>query len=165
MEDTMDSINLDHKVKIRYEMEIEGEKEPPWFEKTQEVEFILGRDPIPEEIEKSLMGKKVGEKVEVILSPESAFGPHLPYLIKEMDISYFRDIQKLKAGEWYEEILNPYGSKIRFKVLEIGEDKVKVDFNHPGAGKRIKVKIEVLYNRPATPFEIFAAEMKNCGGG
>lgn len=161
----MEKVDLDYKVKIKYEMEIEGENEPPWFEKIQEVEFILGRDPIPEEIESALIGKKVGDKLEVVLPPESAFGPHLPYLVKEMDLSFFKDIEQLKPEQWYEEVLNPYGSKIRFKILEINENKVKVDFNHPGAGKKVKVKIEILSSRPATPFEIFSAEMRNCQGG
>ncbi len=161
----MDSISFDCKVKVRYEMEIEGEENPLWFEKVREAEFILGRDPIPEEIEKALIGKKTGDIIEIVLPPESAFGPHLPYLVKEVELSYFKDLQNLEVGKWYEEVLNSYGSKIRFKILEINGDKVKIDFNHPGAGKKVKVKIEVLSFRPATLFEIFSTELKNCGGG
>ncbi|MCS7278943.1 MAG: FKBP-type peptidyl-prolyl cis-trans isomerase [Thermodesulfobacteriaceae bacterium] len=161
----MDLIDFDYKVKIRYEMEIENEEEPPWFEKVHETEFILGRDSIPEEVERVLKGKKTGDRVEVVLPPESAFGPHLPYLVKEMELSLFKEVETLKPGKWHEEVLNPYGSKLRFKILEISGDKVKVDFNHPGAGKRVKLKIEILSHRPATPFEIFSAEMRNCSGG
>ncbi|MCS7199816.1 MAG: hypothetical protein RMI63_00065 [Caldimicrobium sp.] len=59
----------------------------------------------------------------------------------------------------------PTEPKPFFKILEVKNGKVKADFNHPAAGKEILMKIEILEARPATAYEIMAAELRACGGG
>lgn len=158
----MDSIKKDFFVKIRYYLELKEEKAPSWFSQPVEVSFILGRDAVPKIIEEAVVGKKEGEEVEIFIPPESAYGPHLPYLIKEVDINTLKHPEKIKVGEWYEEI-NKYGSRISFKVLEIEGNKIKADFNHPAAGKNVIMKIKILEARPATSFEILSAEFRASG--
>lgn len=157
-------IERDAFVRLRYFMEIEGEKTPEWFSRSIEVSFIFGREPIPAIIERAILGKEVGEKVEVTIPPQSAYGPRLDYLVKEIDLKSLKHPEKVKVGEWYEEV-SPYGSRTFFKVLEIRGDKVIADFNHPAAGKNVIMKIEVLEARPASAYEIMAAELRACGGG
>lgn len=157
-------IERDSFVRLRYFMEIEGEKTPEWFSRPIEVSFIFGREPIPAIIERAILGKEAGEKVEVTIPPQSAYGPRLDYLVKEIDLKSLKHPEKVKVGEWYEEV-SPYGSRTFFKVLEIRGDKVIADFNHPAAGKNVIMKIEVLEARPATAYEIMAAELRACGGG
>jgi len=158
----MDSIKKDFFVKIRYYLELKEEKAPSWFSQPVEVSFILGREAIPKIIEEAVVGKKEGDEVEIFIPPESAYGPHLPYLIKEVDINTLKHPEKIKVGEWYEEI-NKYGSRISFKVLEIEGNKIKADFNHPAAGKNVIMKIKILEARPATSFEILSAEFRASG--
>ncbi len=157
-------IERDFFVALKYQMEIEGEKTPEWFSKPLEVSFIFGRDPIPTLIEKAIEGKEEGDTVEVIIPPHSAYGPRLDYLVKEVDLKSLKHPEKLVVGEWYEEV-SPYGSRTSFKVLEIREDKVIADFNHPAAGKNVNIKIKILSARPATAYEIMRAELRACGGG
>jgi len=160
----MDSVKKDFFVKIRYHLELKEEKAPSWFSQPMEVSFILGKEPVPKIIEEAVVGKKEGDEVEVVIPSESAYGPYLPYLIKEVDINTLKHPEKIKVGEWYEEI-NKYGSKVSFKVLEIKGDKIKADFNHPAAGKTVIMKIKVLEARPATSFEILSAEFRAYGCG
>jgi len=157
-------IKQDSYVQLRYSMEIIGDKTPEWFGRPIEVSFIYGREPIPTIIERAILGKKEGDVVEVELPPESAFGPHLPYLVKELEISSLKHPEKVKQGEWYEEI-TPYGSRRFFKVLEVKDDKVIADFNHPAAGKSVLMRIEIINVRQATAYEIMSAELRACGGG
>lgn len=161
----MDFIKKDYYLRLIYHLELKDEKAPAWFSKPLEVSFILGREPVPKIIEEAVMGKREGDEVEVVIPPETAYGPRLPYLIKEVDIKTLKYPEKVKVGEWYEEI-NKYGSRVSFKVLEIKEDKIKADFNHPAAGKEVIMKIKILEARPANPFEILSAEMRayGCGG-
>ncbi len=157
-------IKQDFFVRIRYKMEVKNERVPDWFSQVYETSFILGREPIPAIIEDSIYEKKQGDTIEIIIPPESAYGPHLSHLIREIDIKSVKEPKKLKVGEWYEEI-NSYGSRICFKVLEINGDKVKADFNHPAAGKEVIMRIEILEARPATNYEILSAEIKACSTG
>ncbi len=162
----MNSITKDFFVRIKYFLKLKNEKAPSWFSKPVEVGFILGRESVPSIIEDAIIGKKKGEETEVIIPPESAYGPYLPYLIKEVDINTLKYPERIKVGEWYEEV-NKYGSRVSFKVLEINGNKIKADFNHPAAGKTVIMRIKILEARPATSFEILSAEFKACslGGG
>lgn len=157
-------IEKDFFVKIKYKLELENEKGPEWFSKENEIFFVLGREPVPKVIEEAIIGKKPGDSIKVTLPPEKAFGPYLPYLIKEIEIEHFKNPEKLKEGEWYEDV-SPYGSITYFKVLEIKDKKVKVDFNHPAAGKTVIINLEILEARPATLYEIMSAEIKACSSG
>lgn len=157
-------IEKDFFVKIRYQLEIEDGNGPEWLFKEMETSFILGREPIPRVIEEAIRGKQPGDLVRVSLPPERAFGPYLSCLVKEVEIGNFKNPETLREGEWYEET-SPYGSKILFKVIEIKGDKVKVDFNHPAAGKTVVVNIKILEARPATPYEIMSAEIRACSSG
>jgi FKBP-type peptidyl-prolyl cis-trans isomerase SlyD len=157
-------IEKDSFVRLVYSMEIEGEKTPSWFSRSIEVFFIYGREPVPTIIERAIFGKEKGEKVEILIPPHSAYGPRLDYLVKEVDLNSLKHPEKVIPGEWYEEV-SPYGSRTFFKVLEVRGDKVIADFNHPAAGKNVIMKIEVLEVRPATAYEIMAAELRACGGG
>ncbi|WP_028840689.1 FKBP-type peptidyl-prolyl cis-trans isomerase [Thermodesulfobacterium hveragerdense] len=160
----MEGIKEDFYVKVFYRLGLEEEKAPEWFSQELETSFILGREHIPRVIEEAILGKKEGDEVKIVLPPESAYGPHLPYLIKEVEISSLKHPEKIKVGEWYDEV-SPYGARISFKVLEVNGDKIKADFNHPAAGKNVVITLKVLEARPATPYEIMAAEMKACSGG
>lgn len=157
-------VDVDHMVRLRYFMEIEGEKTPHWFSRPIEVAFIFGREPIPPIIEEAIKNKDAGETVSVTIPPQSAYGPRLDYLVKEIDISTLKHPEKIIPGEWYEEV-SKYGSRTVFKVLEVKNNKVVADFNHPAAGKNVLMKIEILEVRPASSYEIMAAELRACGGG
>ncbi len=157
-------VRPDSYVSIRYRMEIVGDKTPEWFGHPLEASFVYGREPIPTVIEQAILNKKTGEEVKVLLPPESAFGPHLHYLVREVEISTLKHPEKIKQGEWYEEV-SPSGARKYFKVLEVKGDKVIADFNHPAAGKQLLLKIEILSVRPATSYEIMSAELRSCGGG
>lgn len=50
-------------------------------------------------------------------------------------------------------------------VVEIGDDKVTIDLNHPLAGKSLHFTGSVLENRPATDDELHQLEQMMNGGG
>jgi FKBP-type peptidyl-prolyl cis-trans isomerase SlyD len=55
------------------------------------------------------------------------------------------------------------GYRISGIVLQVTADKVKMDFNHPLAGKDIRFKGHIITVRQATPEELQPS--CGCGGG
>lgn len=108
---------------------------------------------------------KAGDRFGVTLPPAAAFGERHPEDIMELDRDIFT-----RDGELAEEVkvgavlpmMTAEGYRIAGTVLEIG-DKVKMDFNHPFAGKTVRYDGEIVTAREATPEEL--APTHGCGGG
>lgn len=108
---------------------------------------------------------KAGDKFGVTLPPAAAFGEYHPEEIMELDRDIFMRDGKLadevKVGAILP-MMTAEGYRIAGKVLEVG-DKVKMDFNHPFAGKTVRYDGEVVTVREATPEEL--TPVHGCGGG
>lgn len=112
----------------------------------------LNRDPLDVEIgsaqviegfEDALVGMKKGEKKTIAIPPEKGYGDYNPSLLIEIPDS---DI----PGDFAPEV----GMKLRMRdnkgqafivvVTEIGEDSIKLDANHPLAGKVLVFDLELV---------------------
>lgn len=105
------------------------------------VSFIYGEDDMIEGLEDLLAGKKEGDMIEEILSPEKAFG--------ERDESHVGEIESAIIPKHYQKVgmilaHTKDGLERRFMITEIGKDKLKVDYNHPLSGFTLKFKVEVI---------------------
>lgn len=117
----------------------------------------------------AMKGLKAGDKFEVTLPPEAAFGPRYDENIVSLDKEIF-----MRDGKLAEEVkigadlpmMTQEGYRIIGKVLEVG-DKIKMDFNHPFAGLTVTYKGEIKLVRPATEEELHPTSgcgCGNCGG-
>jgi len=93
-------------------------------------------------LENALEGKRVGDEVVVELSPEEGFGEFREDLVKEIPKSEFGNIPLVPGKVLYmrEE---ESGEPIAMSILEVREDTVLVDFNHPLAGEWVKYILRV----------------------
>lgn len=116
----------------------------------------------------TLKGLKAGDRFEVTLPQEAAFGPHVAENVIDLEKDIF-----MQDGEMAKEVkvgamipmMTAEGYRVYGKVLEIG-DKVKMDFNHPFAGKTVTYKGEIETVREATPEELKPTPgCGGCGGG
>lgn len=114
----------------------------------------------------TMEGLKAGDKFEVELPPQAAFGEYHSDDVLHLDRSIFEDEDgKIAEGVSVGAMLpmmTAEGYRVMGKVLEIG-DKVVMDFNHPFAGKSVKFKGEIVTVRPATEDELHP--VSGCGGG
>lgn len=117
------------------------------------IQYIQGKQSqVIEKIETTLEGHKEGDIVEVVLSPEEGFGPHLPELTFTDDIANVpQEFQSIGAEV---EFQNDHGETKIFRVTKIENGKLTVDGNHPFAGKNITYTITVTGVRDATPDEL-----------
>lgn len=107
-----------------------------------------------------------GDKFEVTLPPAAGFGDRFDENVVELDKEIFeRDGKLAEEVEVGVELpmMTAEGFRILGKVLEITDDKVKMDFNHPFAGKTVRYKGKIVEVRDATPEELKPAS--GCGGG
>ncbi len=117
------------------------------------LEYIHGLGFFIEGLEEALEGKEIGEKLNISLSPEKAYGEVSEDLISEVPVSEFGDeLSKLEVGQPVQ-ITSDDGEFV-VTVSEIKDDVVVLDANHPLAGKTLVFDIEILEVRVATEDEI-----------
>jgi FKBP-type peptidyl-prolyl cis-trans isomerase SlyD len=113
-----------------------------------------GHDDIFPIIEEALQGKGIGETVVVKMQPNDAFGEYDAGLIEvEPRNSFPRELQ---VGMQFEGM--PEGEDedeaLIYRVMEIADDKVVLDGNHPLAGMALVFTCTVTAVRPASAEEI-----------
>lgn len=107
-----------------------------------------GYDDIFPKIEAAFAGKSVGEAICVRLAPADAFGDYDAALVRAEGKDCFPNPPQL--GELFELADAPTAL---FRVVEIKEDYVILDGNHPLAGLEIVFSATITDIRPATAAE------------
>jgi FK506-binding protein 1 len=107
--------------------------------------FTLGSGNTFVGLEKAVQGRTVGDSFTVLMAPEEAYGEHKPALVKRLPRD--RLPQDLKIGE-HLEMTTKTNTTIRVRVVDIQEDEVVVDGNHPLAGKTISFDVEICTLSP-----------------
>lgn len=100
---------------------------------------ILGAGMVIPGVEKELETMKIGEEREFNVKPEQAFGSRNPKLIRIISMSKFID-QKINPVPGI--FVNIDG--MHAKVQSVSGGRIRVDFNHPLAGKELHYKVKVL---------------------
>ncbi len=120
--------------------------------------FISGFGITLKDFEKELVGLEKDDEFNFILTPEQAYGDFIEERIIELDKNIFnvdghfdREHIRLNAIIPLE---NQEGDRFMGRVLDITDDKVIIDLNHPLAGKKLNFKGSVIENRLATEEEI-----------
>lgn len=114
--------------------------------------YIHGVGNIIPGLEKALDGKAEGEKVTVDVPPEEGYGSHKQALVMEVPREKFQGVEKIEPGMQFE-AQGPQGNSL-FKVLEVNDQAVKVDGNHPLAGEELHFDVEIVGVRDATAEEL-----------
>ena len=155
---------------------VDGEKK----EKIEEApaskpfEFITGFGVTLDEFEKQIAQLDKGADFEFQLSKEQAYGDFEQERVLDLDRSIFQinghfDHENIFEGAVVP-LRNEDGNRFYGRVLEIGADKVKMDLNHPMAGKTLCFSGKVIDKREATNQEIqnlvnFLSGEHSCGCG
>ena len=99
----------------------------------------LGQNNIFPLLEKALEDMKPGETQTIKLAPEDAYGPHHNDLVQVIDMSTFNNSIQPKPGMILSLDMERNGrqEKVPATVINIKDEKVTLDFNHPLAGKSV----------------------------
>ena len=103
-------------------------------------------------VEEALQGKAPGEKIEVRLEPEDAFGEYDAELVQLAERAQFPP--ELEIGMQFEREGGPENDLLIHTVTDIADDQVVLDGNHPLAGTALNFACTVVAVREATAGEI-----------
>jgi len=120
------------------------------------VEFLVGGHDLLAKIEEALQGHEPGDRLDLHLEPQDAFGEYDENLVFLEDRSIFPD--QLEEGMTFEGL--PAGGSrdaprdLLYTVTEIYPEHVVVDGNHPLAGIALRLHLKVEAVREATEDEV-----------
>lgn len=121
-------------------------------------QFISGMGLALDEFENKVAAMQKGEDFEFSLTKEQAYGEHEEERVLNLDREMFCIDGKLDTEHIFVDAIIPLqnenGQRFLGKVMEIGDSKVKVDLNHPLAGKDLNFKGSIIESREATNEEI-----------
>ncbi len=120
--------------------------------------FIYGSGFLLPKFEENILGLEAGKSYAFSLESDAAYGPIREDALMELDKKIFEIEGKIDENILFVgndiPMQNNDGQTVMGKVMEISDDKVKMDFNHPLAGVNLHFKGEILDIREATPEEI-----------
>lgn len=105
--------------------------------------YIQGEGEIIEGLEEFMIGEEPGFEAKVTIPPEKAYGVTNDDLVVFAGPENFDDNVEIEVGSAVE-TEDPEGNTITFRIIEVTEDKVYLDGNHPLADKTLDYKIEIL---------------------
>ena len=139
-------VTLDYNLMVEDElMESTDDGEP--------IQFIQGIGQIIPGLENALYGLRVGDKKEILIQPEDAYGEYDPESTKVVKKEEFSEEVPLDVGTFLD-LSDDDGEVLSAQIIEEDEDTVTLDFNHPLAGKILQFEITVADIRPATAEEL-----------
>jgi FKBP-type peptidyl-prolyl cis-trans isomerase SlyD len=111
-----------------------------------------GYDGIFPLLEEQLHGKKLGDKLQIKLQPDDAFGDIDEELVLIEDAKLFPD--NIEVGMAFERVGEDGEDDMIFRITDIADGKVVVDGNHPLAGMALVFDVTVADVRQATLEEL-----------
>ena len=96
-----------------------------------------------EGFDRAVANMEVGEKIEVHLMPEEAYGVKDPDYIFTLEIAKLPGSEGLEVGEQVY-LADETGRPFLVTVLEKDEESITVDANHEMAGKELNFLIELV---------------------
>lgn len=143
-----DTVSLRYALRLRNGTEILSN-----FDDSEPDTLTLGDGTLAPNLEEWLIGVAIGERHVFLLDPEQAFGVSQPELIHILRLAEVMTDKPLQAASLVEFAM-PDGQTLAGQILEIREDEVKVDFNHPLADLPLEFEVEIIQLYESTQPEL-----------
>ncbi len=124
--------------------------------------YLHGNGGIIPGLERELEGKQQGDRLQVAVAPDDAYGERNDDLEQQVLRGQFEEGDQLEVGMQFRAD-TPQGPMV-FTVTELDDEQVTVDGNHPLAGVALNFDVTVREVREATPEEIAHGHVHGPGG-
>lgn len=116
------------------------------------LDYLHGAGGIIPGLERALEGRSPGDQLTVQVPPEEAYGTRDEAMIQSVPRAAFPGVQKIEPGMQFQ--ANAGGQTRIVTVVGVEPDSVRIDANHPLAGKTLNFDVTVVDVRTASPEEL-----------
>jgi len=138
-----ETVKKGDKVKIHYTGRIKDGKVFDSSLEREPIEFEIGSGHVIIGVDKGVIGMKPGEKKEVEVPPQEGYGEYEQKLLIDVPKDKMPKDIKPEVGMRLQ-MVNNMGQPLPVLVAEVNDDSVKLDANHPLAGKDLVFNIELV---------------------
>jgi FKBP-type peptidyl-prolyl cis-trans isomerase SlyD len=139
-------------VTIEYTLTVDGEVVDT-TEGDEPLNFLQGHQNIIPGLERELTGMKIGDSKKVMVTPNEAYGEIDPDNIIDVPRNEFPEEIPLEPGTELE-VKNADGEILSATINDVTADSVRLDFNHPLAGKELTFDVTIIDLREPTEEEL-----------
>lgn len=107
------------------------------------LQFEVGAGKILKGVENAVIGMQPGENKNVTVKPEEAYGDYNENLLMEMPKERIPENISPKVGMQLQ-LFNEKGQELPVVVTEILDKSIRLDANHPQAGKELIFEINLV---------------------
>lgn len=106
-------------------------------------QFTAGNNQVIPGFEEAILGMKAGEKKSFQVSPEKGYGAENPKGTQTVPKDKLPADMKPEVGMTLHATM-PDGQAIPARIMEVKDDMVVLNFNHPLAGKTLNFEVEIV---------------------
>ncbi len=105
--------------------------------------FEVGAGEVIPGFEQAVVGMQVGDNKKIRLEEDEAYGPYNEEMIINADPSQFDEGLDPQVGQQFQTQTQD-GTPLLLTVIDKDEEKIKLDANHPMAGKALNFDLEIV---------------------
>lgn len=150
--ETPQQVTDDLVVSMAYSLSVDGVSIDSTGE-GESLQFIQGFGSIIPGLEKAIYGIRLGETRKIKVPAKDAYGEYDLEQVFPIPVSEFPEEIDLEPGMELE-MKDQDNDIVYARVISIGKSRVKMDFNHPLAGKDLDFEITILGLRQASAKEL-----------
>ncbi len=113
-------------------------------------------------LEKALAGKSEGDRVQVTISPDDAYGERDEDLLQAIPRERFERANEIEVGMQFH-TQSEEGMQV-VTVVDVDGESITIDGNHPLAGKTLHFDVQIVGVREASAEEISHGHVHGAGG-
>ena len=132
-------------------------------ETTGPIDIVYGVGSIVPGLEKEMLGMKIGDKKNVTVPPAEAYGERSDEAVGNVPRENFPEDRELEVGMMFN-LRKEDGTIMFATIMEVLDNELKMDFNHPLAGETLKFDIEIKEVKDAPPVGEGCGCGCSCGG-
>ena len=105
--------------------------------------FEVGAGEVIPGFEQAVVGMQAGDNKKIRLEEDEAYGPYNEEMIIDADPSQFDEGLDPQVGQQFQTQTQD-GTPLLLTVIDKDEEKIKLDANHPMAGKALNFDLEIV---------------------
>jgi FKBP-type peptidyl-prolyl cis-trans isomerase SlpA len=148
----MNQVKENNTVKVNYTGKLADGQVFDSSEGKEPIEFTLGQGQLIPGFEKGLIDMELNEKKTITVAKEEAYGDVNKDLIQEVKKTELPQDMTPEVGMGLVS-KSPDGQEMNLMVIEVKDESIVIDGNHPLAGKDLVFDLEVLEIKETTVTE------------